>query len=740
MGHPAGPPLQRRSGSTTPRPLARPALLRSRAADSRRRAPATAAASTLSRARAVAAAALVLGLSSFAALSWAQQQPQFDLGAAVPQGDSTYRAGNGGLGIGATLMRLPLLGGSLGSSSGGGGLGGGGSSGSLGGSAAGSRSGVGLNTLVSGGGASAAGATVGGGGGASTAAGGSLTSWAGVEGAVEQMRQDASLAADSAIGRAAQLANSTAAALMRLRQDGASALVPGGAPAAGAAGRLAESAGRGERAGMQRLLSLVQLPAATWVGGGSAGGSPRRIQWQWSQDQCGNCPAEAQPVCCRQRVTYRNACKAIACHNEVPASCVQGRCDNSTASGAGVAAAAAAPPNKNAVDDAAPPPPAGSSANATTPSTPSSIFTSSTNISTSVAPSIPAQVSDDDVGSSPPPAPAAAANPADAARGGTLVAASGDSTVQSPTPGSSSSVYSANPASNAALAAPTTPSNASTGAVGPSPSDQDASGPYTYSSDPSGVCGCVGELAAGGPLCCGGRAYSNPCAAQCLGEQLTQCTPGWCAAAAGRAVVLQQSADAVLQPARGVFRPLVPAVVSGALPSFAAAAGGGGGPAPPPAASSTSQAPVAGDDTAATTPAAATAAIAAPAPIPNSAAAVSDSEEPQRQPAAVLAPGAPPQSCDCVPLWAPVCCGGKAYMNGCSARCAGGVKDVGTCVAGVVCSAAAHPADAAEGADGSAAGAEVAVAPAGAGAGAELLPIVTVTRSAEPGTDVQQKR
>ncbi len=53
------------------------------------------------------------------------------------------------------------------------------------------------------------------------------------------------------MGRAAQLANSTAATLQRLRQDGAGALLmPGAAPSAAvpaAAERLAESAGRGEQ-------------------------------------------------------------------------------------------------------------------------------------------------------------------------------------------------------------------------------------------------------------------------------------------------------------------------------------------------------------------------------------------------------------------------------------------------------------------------------------------------------------
>jgi hypothetical protein len=51
------------------------------------------------------------------------------------------------------------------------------------------------------------------------------------------------------MGRAAQLVNTTAAALQRLRQDGAGALLlPGGEAAAAPAAseRLAESAGRGK--------------------------------------------------------------------------------------------------------------------------------------------------------------------------------------------------------------------------------------------------------------------------------------------------------------------------------------------------------------------------------------------------------------------------------------------------------------------------------------------------------------
>jgi hypothetical protein len=158
---------------------------------------------TLSRARAVAA--VVLGLSSFAALSWAQQlqqqQPQFDLGAAVPQGDSAYRSGSGGLGIGESLMRLPLLGGTLTGGAGGGGpsasIGGGGGGALVGGSLGGGLAGnnpasrtVSSSNAVFGGGGAGVGAGAGATGGTSVAGGGSLTSWAaGVEEAVAQMRQ-----------------------------------------------------------------------------------------------------------------------------------------------------------------------------------------------------------------------------------------------------------------------------------------------------------------------------------------------------------------------------------------------------------------------------------------------------------------------------------------------------------------------------------------------------------------------
>ncbi|KAG2426858.1 hypothetical protein HYH02_014711 [Chlamydomonas schloesseri] len=734
MGPHRSPLLQCLRGDAPP--PARPSPLRGRAPGSGRRAPAIAAVSTLSRARAVAAAALVLGLGSFAALSWAQQQqqqPQFDLGAAVPQGDSAYRAGSGGLGIGASLMRLPLLGGTLTGGTGGatsiggapsagraGGSGGGLVGGSLGGSLAGnspgSRTGAGSNALFGGGGVGLGAGAGPAAGGANVAGGGSLTSWAaGVEGAVAQMRQDASLAADSAMGRAAQLANSTAATLQRLRQDGAGALLmPVGAPSAAvpaAAERLAESAGRG----------------------GASGGAPQRIQWQWSQDDCGSCPAEAQPVCCRQRVTYRNACKAVACHNELPASCVPGRCDNGTAvpppsraasetaaDTAAVSSSSSATPasSSNSTDSAtAAPVPAGNSGDGTAPNAVSGgagVFTSSRSSSNSNS------------GPQPAAAPPAAAAP-EASSGPDTASTSGDG----PATAASTSTDTTSATSTSTPAGSAIPSSSPSGAATPSSpggGDKDTAA-YTYSSDPSGVCGCVGELAAGGPLCCGGRAYSNTCAAQCLGEQPEQCTPGWCGGRAPVMMAQSSSSEAPMQPARGVFRPLLPRVEP--LPAFAAAtatatatanAGGGGGANAQPAASSAAPG------------------TAAPAAAPEPQPEAQPQLQPQ-QPVAVPAPQAP-QSCDCVPMWAPVCCGGRTYMNSCSARCAGGVKDIGTCVAGVTCSAAAaaDPEAEAEGVAGSGAGADVAGVQQGAGAaGPALLPVVTV-QPAGPFNDVQQKK
>ncbi|GLC59910.1 hypothetical protein PLESTB_001551600 [Pleodorina starrii] len=42
--------------------------------------------------------------------------------------------------------------------------------------------------------------------------------------------------------------------------------------------------------------------------------------------RCASCPADSQPVCCRRRATYANACRAIACFGEVPSSCAAGSC------------------------------------------------------------------------------------------------------------------------------------------------------------------------------------------------------------------------------------------------------------------------------------------------------------------------------------------------------------------------------------------------------------------------------
>lgn len=39
----------------------------------------------------------------------------------------------------------------------------------------------------------------------------------------------------------------------------------------------------------------------------------------------------------------------------------------------------------------------------------------------------------------------------------------------------------------------------------------------------------------------------------------------------------------------------------------------------------------------------------------------------------------------CPNTYAPICCDGRAYMNGCSAQCNGGVTDLGSCRAGRTC-------------------------------------------------------
>ncbi|GIM15067.1 hypothetical protein Vretimale_17829 [Volvox reticuliferus] len=45
-----------------------------------------------------------------------------------------------------------------------------------------------------------------------------------------------------------------------------------------------------------------------------------------SAQRCAACPPETQLVCCRRRATYVNACKAAACSGELPTSCTPGAC------------------------------------------------------------------------------------------------------------------------------------------------------------------------------------------------------------------------------------------------------------------------------------------------------------------------------------------------------------------------------------------------------------------------------